>query len=37
MFDHLPLWAEFRIDFSDAEIAAPRALISGRPRISRCG
>ena len=35
MSDHLPLWAEFRIDFSDeylTEIAAPRAVISGRPR-----
>ena len=29
MSDHLPLWAEFRIDFSDeylTEIAAPRAF-----------
>ena len=35
MSDHLPLWAEFRIDFSDeypTEIAAPRAVISGRSR-----
>jgi hypothetical protein len=33
--DHLPLWAEFRIDSSDeylTEIAAPRAVISGRRR-----
>jgi hypothetical protein len=40
MSDHLPLWAEFRIDFSDeylTEIAAPRAVIRGRPRVSRCG
>jgi hypothetical protein len=40
MSDHLPLWAEFRIHFSDeylTEIAAPRAVISGRPRVSRCG
>lgn len=38
MSDHLPLWAEFRIDFSDeylTEIAAPRAVISGRPASGR--
>jgi hypothetical protein len=35
MSDHLALWAEFRIDFSVeylTKIAAPRAVISGRPR-----
>jgi hypothetical protein len=40
MSDHLPLWAEFRIDFSDeylTEITAPRAVTSRRPRVSRCG
>jgi hypothetical protein len=34
MSDHLSLWTEFRIDFSDeylTEIAAPRAVISGPP------
>jgi hypothetical protein len=32
---HLPIWAELRIGFSDkylTEIAAPRAVIRGRPR-----
>ena len=35
IWDHLPIWAELQIGFSDeylTEIAAPRAVISGRPR-----